>query len=222
VTRPQALVVSGGGRHGDPWHPFPATSAALATALQERGVDATVQDDADAALAALEPGALPDLLVLNIGWYGTERFTAAAADAWVAALRAGLPTLVAHSSLTAFPDWALWRDVVGGGWVYNTTYHPDYADGVALARPGHPLVAGLDRLAISDERYTRLHVDPASAVFLEHEEEGERHALGWTRTWGASRLVADALGHDADSYGAAGRRTLLDRELAWLLAPATS
>ena len=54
----------------------------------------------------------------------------------------------------------------------------------------------------------------------------------WTRTWGASRLVADALGRDAASYDAAsydaasydaeGRRLLLGRELDWLLGPSTS
>ena len=125
-------------------------------------------------------------------------------------------------ALTGFPAWPLWRELVGGGWIYGTTYHPDYADGVALARPEHPLTAGLDRLPIRDERYTRLWVDEGSAVFLEHEEEGERHAIGWTRTWGASRLVADALGHDAASYAAEGRRVLLARELDWLLTPTAS
>ena len=37
VTPPHALVVSGAGRHADPWHPFPGTSAALADALGRRG-----------------------------------------------------------------------------------------------------------------------------------------------------------------------------------------
>ena len=74
-----------------------------------------------------------------------------------------------------------------------------------LARAGHPLTAGLDRLAIIDERYTRLRLDAGSAVFLEQEEDGERHPIGWTRTWGASAVVVDALGHDAASYGGAGR-----------------
>lgn len=222
MTSQHALVVSGAGRYADPWHPFPATSQALAAALTDRGCRVDVEDDADAALAALGTGPLPDLLVLNIGWHGPDRLAETAADGWATALRSGLPTLLAHSTLTAFPDWPLWRDVVGGGWTYGTTYHPDYDDGVALARPEHPLTAGLDELPIRDERYTRLRVDEGSAVFLEHEEEGERHALGWTRTWGASRLVADALGHDAASYEAAGRRVLLARELDWLLEPTTS
>lgn len=217
MTPPQALVVSGAGRYADPWHPFPATSRALADALRARGCSVAVAEDADAALARLGTGPLPALLVLNLGWYGADRFPAPAAAGLVSALQTGLPTLLAHSTLTAFPEWPLWREIVGGGWTYGTTFHPDYDDGVALGRPGHPLSAGLHQLPIRDERYTRLWVDEGSAVFLEHEEEGERHALGWTRSWGASRLVADALGHDAASYAAEGRSLLLERELDWLL-----
>jgi hypothetical protein len=219
VTPPHALLVSGAGRYGDPWHPFPATSEALAEALHRRDCTVTVDDDADGALAGLAAGALPSLLVLNVGWYGPDRFAAPAAEGLVTALRTGLPTLLVHSTLTAFPDWPLWREITGGGWVYGTTYHPDYGVGTALARPEHPLTAGLDRLPVSDERYTGLAVDEDAALFLEHEEGGERHPIGWTRTWGASRIVADALGHDAASYAAEGRRLLLARELDWLLAP---
>jgi uncharacterized protein len=216
VSARAALVVSGGGRFSDPWHPFAQTSAALEEALHDRDYTVTLSDDADDVLARLPTGPLPSLLVLNIGWYGPDRFAEPAAEGLVAALHAGLPTLLVHSTLTAFPDWPLWAQIAGGGWTYGTTYHPDYGAGVALGNPEHPLTAGLNRLSITDERYTKMWLDEASAVFLEHEEEGQRHPLAWTRTWGASPIVADALGHDAGAYQTEGRRTLLQRELDWL------
>lgn len=213
-----ALVVSGGGRFGDPWHPFAETSSALAAALAGRGCAVTVSEDADAGLATLGEGPLPSLLVVNIGWHGPDRFAEPATAGLVAALDRGLPTLLVHSTLTAFPEWPLWRSIAGGGWTYGTTYHPDYAPGVVLAEPGHPLTERLEQLAIEDERYTALTVEATSAVFLTHEEEGQRHPIGWTRSWGRSPIVVDALGHDARSYAAPGRVTLLERELDWLLA----
>lgn len=212
------LLLSGGGRFGDPWHPFADTSAALAAALRGRGYDVETSEDAEAGLVSLAAAPPPNLLVVNIGWYGPERFSEAATEALVAALRAGLPTLLVHSTLTAFPEWPLWRDITGGGWTYGTTYHPDYGEGEAIAVPGHPLGDGPQRLSISDERYTALWVADSSAVFLEHEEDGDRHPLAWTRTWGRSRVLADTLGHDADSYRAPGRAELLQRELDWLTA----
>jgi hypothetical protein len=217
VPSPHALVVSGGDRFSDPWHPFSETSAALAAALRARGHPVTVRDDPEVALAELSGASHPGLLVLNLGWYGPDSFTGPATDGLVAALTSGVPTLLAHSTLTAFPDWPLWREIAGGGWTYGSTYHPDYAPGVALPRSDHPLTAGLrGALDITDERYTKMWVDEGSSVFLEHEEEGQRHALGWTRTWGAAPILADALGHDAESYRASGRVSLLARELDWL------
>lgn len=219
VTWTDALVVSGGGRFNDPWHPFAETSAALTAVLRDRGCAVEVSEDADASLAALRSRPLPSLLVVNIGWYGPDRFSEPATEGLVAALNSGLPTLLVHSTLTAFPEWPLWHEIAGGGWTYGTTYHPDYAAGVALADAEHSLTAGLDQLVIEDERYTRMWVGDGSAVFLEHEEGGQRHPLAWTRVWGASRIVADALGHDAGAYRAVGRATLLQHELDWLAHP---
>jgi len=148
----------------------------------------------------------PALLVVNIGWFGPERFSEPATAGLVAALQSGVPTLLVHSTLTAFPEWPLWQEIAGGGWTYGTTYHPAYGPAVALAKPEHPLTAGLDRVAIVDERYTKLWVDDQAGVFLEHEEGGRRHPLAWTRAWGRSPIVADALGHDSDSYRAGAAR----------------
>ncbi len=213
---PTASVISGGGRFDDPWHDFAETSAELTNALQSRGWSVEVNDDADGALAALTHYRLPSLLVTNIGWYGPDSFTEPAADGLVAALERGLPTLLVHSTLTAFPDWPLWREIAGGGWTYGVTYHPEYDAAVAVADPNHRLTVGLDELRIADERYTKMWVDPSSRVFLGHDEAGDRHPLAWTRSWGASPIVADTLGHNAGSYQATGRATLLQRELDWL------
>ncbi len=213
-----AWVVSGGGRFTDPWHPFAETTAQLEAAVRGRGWAVEVSADADVALAALSRAPLPSLLIINIGWYGPERLSEPATDGLVSGLQQGLPTLLVHSTLTAFPDWPLWGEIAGGGWTYGTTYHPDYDQAVVSARPDHPLTAGLDQLEVSDERYTDLWVAPSSRVFLDHDEVGATYPLAWTHTWGRSPVVADALGHDAASYRAAGRAVLLDRELDWLTA----
>ena len=60
-------------------------------------------------------------------------------------------------------------------------------------------------------------VDDRSAIYLEHEEGGHRHPLAWTRVWGNSPIVANALGH-GDAYRSASRASLLQRELDWLAA----
>lgn len=219
-SRDDVVVLSGSPRrYSDPWHPFAATSSAVAHALEARGREPRIETDADHALAQWAGGSAPhpSLLVVNIGWYGeAEAFAADAALGLEAVLRAGVPMLVLHSSLTAFPNWPRWEQITGGRWVYDVTYHPDRGAGQALvATDHHPVTDGLRDFDIVDERYTRLRVAPTSHVFLEHEEDGERHPLAWTHHVGRSRVISNALGHDADAYGP-GRLALLDREIDWL------
>lgn len=215
----EVVVLSGASpRHGDPWHPFEVTSGAIARALSDRELSPRVETDIDRVLAEWSgPGARhPSLVVVNIGWYGAvESLEHDAIRGLEALLSAGVPMLFVHSSLTAFPVWPRWEQIMGGRWVYDRTYHSDRGPGRALIAPGHPLARGLRDFDIVDERYTRLRVSPAADVFLEHEEEGERHPLAWTHRVEESRVVSDALGHDLEGYGSA-RLALLDREIDWL------
>lgn len=215
----EVVVLSGApGRHGDPWHPFEATSEAIANALAERGLEPRIETDADGELARWSHAGAghPALLVMNIGWYGeAETFERDAILGLEALLRAGVPILIVHSSLTAFPNWPRWEQITGGRWVYDVTYHPDAGSGQALIVPDHPINGLLHDFGIVDERYTRLRVDSTAEVFLEHDEAGERHPLAWTHRAGHSRVISDALGHDVRGYGA-GRLALLEHELDWL------
>ena len=50
---------------------------------------------------------------------------------------------------------------------------------------------------------------------MSHEHDGRTHPLVLIGTTGRSRVVYDALGHDARSYDSAERRELLQREARW-------
>ena len=153
---------------------------------------------------------------MNIGWYGdAERFEPDAILGLEALLSVGVPILVVHSSLTAFPNWPRWEQIMGGRWVHDVSFHPDAGPGRALVASEHPVTGALRDFDIVDERYTRLRVDSTAGVFLEHDEAGQRHPLAWTHRAGRSRVISDALGHDVRAYGA-GRLTLLEHELDWL------
>ena len=225
----RVLLLSGAGRYSDPWHPFPETSARVADALRDAGLDVSVSDDVDGVLARLSSEA-PDLLVLNIGAAdgplgpGIEEpepdsaRDAASRDGLLAHLGAGRPLLALHVSATSLGFVPEWESILGGIWVRGTTMHPDYDRAhIHVETDSHPIVAGIGDFDTDDERYSWMRVDPAVRGLAWQEHDGVRHPLLWTHAYGGARVVYDALGHDAASYDSPEPRALVARSARWLL-----
>jgi uncharacterized protein len=219
----RALILSGGGRYADPWHPFTETSARLADLLREQGLEVEISEDVDARMAALGADA-PDLLVLNIGdpaHTGTPDPEAEARgrEGLLAHLEKGRPLLASHVTSTSLRSIPEWEAILGGVWIRGTSFHPDYGPASIIVHPERdPIAAGLEDFEVQDERYTDLRVDPAVVPLASHLHEGREHPLIWARRYGDAKVFYDALGHDAASYDAPAHREILARAIRWLLA----
>lgn len=225
----RVLLLSGAGRYSDPWHPFAQTSARVAEVLTDSGLDVTVSEDVDWALARLGADA-PDLLVVNIGAADGPLAAgvpetpqdpardAAARDGLLAHLSASRPLLALHVSATSLGFVPEWESVLGGIWVRGTTMHPDYGHArIHVETDAHPIVAGVGDFDTDDERYSWMRVDPAVRALAWQEHDGVHHPLLWTHAFEGTPVVYDALGHDAASYDSAGARELVARSARWLL-----
>lgn len=215
MSTPRAVVVSGSGRYADPWHDFPTTSLALAGIVREAGFDTEIDEHVDERLAAVGD---VDLLVLNIGDpHDADPADAATRAGLLAHLAAGRPLLAAHVSSTSLRFVAEWETILGGVWVRDTTFHPDYGPGrVEIADHDHPITRGLADFDIEDELYTDMRLAADLHTLTLHRHEGAAHPLMWTHRFGEAAVVYDALGHDAASYESATHRELLRRATLWL------
>lgn len=219
----RALILSGAGRYGDPWHPFAETSERLAAILRGEGLDVEISGDVDARMAALASDA-PDLLVLNIGDPAHTGFPDPEAerrgrDGLLAHLASARPLLASHVTSTSLRGVPEWEDILGGVWVRGTTFHPDYGPArIHVHADRGPIVAGLDDFTVTDERYTDLRVQPDVVALASHEHEGAEHPLMWSRAFGPAKVFYDALGHDAASYDAETHREILRRAVRWLIS----
>lgn len=217
----RALILSGSGRYADPWHPFAETSARLADILRDQGLEVEISGDVDARMAALTADD-PDLLVLNLGdpaHTGTPDPDAEARGraGLLAHLGRGRPLLASHVTSTSLRGVPEWEAILGGVWVRDTTFHPDYGVATILVHPERDaIVAGLDDFTVHDERYTDLRVDPSVVALASHEHDGREHPLMWARRYGDAKVFYDALGHDAASYDAPTHREILARATRWL------
>jgi type 1 glutamine amidotransferase len=215
VTR--TLILSGAGRYADPWHPFPQTSARVRDVLDGLGHQTQVSEDVETRLADLSG---VDLLVVNVGCPDDPASAglAAARDGLLAFMQRGGRLLSLHVSATSFPTMPEWEGVVGGRWVRGQTMHPPIGPAQIRIRPEkHPVTAGLSDFELTDERYSYLRTSADISVLADHDHDGRRHPLVWTRETGTSRVVYDALGHDTRSYDSPERCRLLANEASWLV-----
>lgn len=188
----RAVVVSGG-----PTHDFPATTACMVELLEERGLVAEVQENADAALRTL-PGAA--LLVVNaLQWTmaspGTpERYRV------LAAAQGTSPPLEARVAFAAH---------LGAG-------DPTRASRRSrCSRCARRAVAGLADFTITDELYSDLDL----ARDLEPLLVADGQPLLWARESSGGRVVYDALGHHPSSYAVPEHREILRRAIRWAAGP---
>lgn len=218
-------ILSGHGRYADPWHPFAETSAGIASVVGEIGLEHEVVDVSPDTLGDL---AGIDLLVVNTGGGGrdavfadTPAWTAAFASAeeWI---RSGGRLLATHQATNGFPDWAAYRQLLGGFWQPGVSMHPPRGDArftPVPGRAGDPLLAGLAEVTAHDERYSKLVLGDDVETVLEHDLDGEPQPVVWRRRTDGLRIIVDALGHDAESYRSPTRRLLFANEVRELLLP---
>jgi uncharacterized protein len=222
----RAVILSGSGRYADPWHPFAETSAALAGIIAGAGYRVDVSDDLLGGLAALGDA---DLLVVNAGNpdsprpEGAPELTeptgdeiAAAAEGFDAALDRGIGVLVVHAAVGTLPELPTFGDAIGARWIEGSSWHPPIGEAHVHIVGSHAIADELHDFTVFDERYSGLQLDGVIEPIAEHHEQGMRHPLVWARELGHSRIVYDALGHDASSYDSPEHRELIARALDWL------
>ncbi|MAP63856.1 MAG: hypothetical protein CMH34_08960 [Microbacterium sp.] len=211
----KALIASGTGHYADPWHPFPETTPELRAILTDAGFMVDVDDDVDHAMTRLDGF---DLLVVNAGdpWRGEDTVPApaAAVDGFTRALDRGIGVLALHCTVATMRDYPDWAAALGGMWVPQLSWHPPVGD-VEVRVLSVPGGDALPDFTVFDERYSRLQAIGRREVVAEFTVDGEPMPAAWVRTYGASRIAVDVLGHDARSYASAGHRALVEHLARW-------
>lgn len=213
-------VLSGVPPLDDPWHPFAETSAAAARVLRGAGHQVEVLDSTPEALGSLDE---VDLLVVNCG-RGDGSGVGEALPQWQPAfslaeqwLAAGGVVLGLHTAANTFHDWPAWPGVLGGRWIAGHSFHPPLDEVGLTIVPGaeqHPVLAGLDRVSVVDERYSNLVREAGVTPLLQHHHDGVDQVMAWA----AERAVYDGMGHDARSYDSADHQRFLVNAADWLVS----
>jgi uncharacterized protein len=210
----KAVVLSGGGRYADPWHPFGATSARLAALAGSLGHDVEIAEELEERLVDLRG---VDLVIAN----AAAGPVTAAHDAALAGMRAFLArgggVLAIHVGASTLVDMPDWEQVTGMHWVQGVSMHPPLGPAHVLVHPErHAIAATLHDFDLVDECYCQLRLAPDIVPFVSHDHEGTNEPLAWARRYGNARVVTDALGHGVESFDSPEHVELLLRSFQWL------
>ncbi len=215
----RAVVLSGGGRYADPWHPFGATSDRLAALAGNLGHDVEIAEEVEERLVDL---AGVDLVVVNAAAGPVTPVHDAAIAGMRAFLARGGAVLAVHVGASTLIDMPEWEHVTGMCWVQGVSMHPPLGPAHVRVHPErHVIAAPIRDFDLVDERYCRLRLAPDVVPFVTHDHEGTNEPLVWARRYGNARVVTDALGHGVESFDSPEHAELLLRGFRWLTGTLT-
>lgn len=220
------LIITGG-----IFHPFEDASAALASVLGRVGIESDITLDVEGGLASIGSYDLLTIFALRWRMLNHEKYipyrdewafelSSAGQKAITSHVQKGGGLLALHTASICFDTWPAWRDVLGGIWVWDQTFHPPLGSiSVEPAEDEHAILNGAQGFTLSDEVYHHLERVPDAVPLLKAHVEGsdESHTVGWSNTFGDGRVVYDALGHDAASIEQTDHAQFLRRAALWAL-----
>ncbi len=208
------VVLSGGGRYADPWHPFGATSAQLAAMAGSLGHDVEIAEEIEERLVDLRG---VDVVIVNAAAGPVTPGHDAALAGMHAFLACGGGILAIHVGASTLAEMPEWEHVTGMRWIPGRSMHPPLGPAHVLVHPErHAIAAPLSDFDLVDERYCHLRLAPDVVPFVSHDHDGTNEPLMWARRYRDARVVTDALGHGVESFESPEHRELLLRSLRWL------
>ena len=127
----------------------------------------------------------------------------------------GQGIFVWHHALLNYPEWNVWRDIVG---IADRSLH-DWSFGqrllVEVTETDHPITQGLEPFECIDESYQMVDAGDDCEVLLTTKHPKSMHTLAWTRQYGNSRVFCLQLGHDKLAWSNPSFRTLIERGIRW-------
>lgn len=224
----RVTVITGGPDYAHHFLGAQGTGITLAEQLREAGHEVDCTDDVDRAFLGAQG---VDVLVVNaLRWRMLAPQYAQWRDQWafspstharqalVDFVREGGGLVACHTAVICFDDWPQWGEVLGGSWVWGTSWHPaPAAISANLAGSGHPVLSGIDRLDLVDEVYGDLAVSPHVTVLAtapRHLDDPDQPVV-WTHTYGRGRVVVNGFGHDVASLRLPQHRQLLLNAVDW-------
>jgi type 1 glutamine amidotransferase len=176
------------------------------------------------ALFKTDKAATYDVIVTYDMW---QPITEEAKKDFLALLEKGKGLVVLHHALASYQAWDEYAGIIGGKFNVKRFLPRDQKDKastwkhgvhftVNVADPNHPVTKGVSDFEIHDETYGKFEVHAGVHPLLTTEEPSSGPTIGWSKTYGKSRVVYLALGHDHFAYENPNLQRLIAQAIRWV------
>ena len=205
---------------GDPWGP----SADPAPAVESPLVERSAAGASTPPVVERSTAGIPPVVERSAAGAETKRPIPPASSSGLRdAAQRGIGILALHAAVASLRDYPHWPALTGAIWLPGVSMHPPFEVAAEIRVLPHPLTDGLIDFTVADERYAHLQFTGDVEVLADHEQDGQRHPLVFTRevataSDATTRVAVDLLGHDPRSYDSPSHRDLLRRLARWASA----
>lgn len=121
-----------------------------------------------------------------------------------------------HHALLCFPTWQVWDEIVGINNRQLTHYAHHEAIPLQIVDSQHPITAGVENWAVTDETYVMPDAEgDANHVLLTTSHPKSMRTIAWTRQHKASRVFCLQLGDDPVVWQDVTFSKLLKQGIEW-------
>jgi hypothetical protein len=159
-----------------------------------------------------------DVVVLNYGFWEAPEPSAAAKERLLGYVKSGKGLVSLHFACSSFQDWAEYRELLGRVWKKGVGGHgPRGKFKVEIAKPDHPITAGIAAFETDDELYAKLSGEGEIEVLASAHSEwsGKVEPIVYVKKYGEGRVVHNVLGHDVRARQNESYIKLLCRGVEW-------
>src|SRR5512138_611001 len=165
-----------------------------------------------------------DVLVFYHMW---QKITDEQKKVFADCIREGKPVVALHHSICAFDDWEEYWHILGGKYFHKPTllngkeykacsYIHDLHFTANIIDRRHAVTRGVKDFELFDETYKGYWVDPSAHILITTKDTTSTPVIGWTKTYGKSRIVTLQSGHDSPTFQNPAFRQLLIQSIEWV------
>ena len=226
--RKKNLILTGGIRHN-----FKDNTKAIDNILSNDGFDNKIEENIFSGIKLLNNEKFDLVTIMALRWKMTnDKKYEPYREKWGLELTENIKKifenyiytggglLALHTACICFDDWFEWKQILGGVWEWNKSFHPKIGPlKLQFMENKSEILKDIKPFDIVDELYSNLSFEKGIKVIVSAKTDNNSiEPVVWTNNYGKGKVVCNILGHDTNSILNSNHKKLIINAANWALS----